>query len=492
MKMLKNLFQKKQKTEAPKRVVILGAGQVGTHITARLSAEEYDVILIDENEDNMNEAKNYADFSSIIGNGCNPEIYLEIKLDPSDLFIAVTDSDETNLVACNIAHAFGCETKIARVRHPFYKNYPHTPIDEKFWKNMGIEILFNQEQMTINEIIHLIDNPGARDAIILFENKMQLLAYTVKSNSLLCGRRLVGLRDVALFENLLVAAVTTTDKISKKKTNRSGIRSKETHEKTIIPRGDYRIQENDLLYLCGKVEDFKNIGPIFDPDMVETSKRIFILGGSNLSRLLANALVDYYPKLKIHLIERNKRSAFEAAEVISSKVDIQMLEVHDINGLINEGLDRHSIYIGASDNEDDNVLACLMVKEETQARTISIVQNTTYMHLIPYLELDAAVSPKLLLVDDVLRVLRKNLYDVLSARSDDTEVLEFNVLPNSSLIGKQILEIDIPQDSIVLALLRNGELIIPRGSTRVNADDHLVVYCLNSALPKVQALFQGS
>lgn len=490
--MLANLFKKKKKVEVPTRVVILGAGQVGTHITARLSAEEYDVILIDENEDHINEAKNYADFSSIVGNGCNPEIYLEIKLNSFDLFIAVTESDETNLVACNIAHAFGCKTKIARVRHPFYKSYPHTPIDEQFWKNIGVEILFNQEQMTINEITHLIDNPGARDAIVLVENKMQLLAYKVKSNSLLCGRRLAGLRDVALFENLLVAAVTTTDKINKKKANRSGVRSKESHEKTIIPRGDYRIQENDLLYLCGKIEDFKNIGLIFDPDMTKEFKRIFILGGSNLSRLLANTLVEHYPKLKIHLIERNKRNAFEAAEVISTKVDIQMLEVHDINGLINEGLDRHSIYIGATDNEDDNVLACLMVKEETQARTISIVQNTTYMHLIPYLELDAAVSPKLLLVDDVLRVLRKNLYDVLSARSDDTEVLEFHVLPDSSLVNKQILEINIPQDSIILALLRDEEVLIPRGNTIIHAHDHLVVYCLNSALREVQTIFQGS
>lgn len=491
--MFKNLFAKKTKNESvpAKRVVVLGAGQVGVHITQRLFAENFDVILIDSNEDRINEAKNFADFSSIVGNGCNPEIYLEIKLNASDLFIAVTESDETNIVACNIANAFGCETKVARVREPFYKSYPGTPVDKNFWKNMGIEILFNQERMTTNEIIHLIDNPGARDAVMLHQDKMQLLAYTVKSNSLLCGRRLIGLRDVALFENLLVAAVTTTEGETRK-TNHSGIRSKELHEKTIIPRGDYRIQENDLLYLCGKIEDFHaDVGQIFNPDMIPDFKRIFILGGSLLAYQLANSLVEQYPQHKIHLIEKNRKRAFEAAEVLSTKIDIQMLDVHDISSLISEGLDNHSIYIGASDSEDDNVLACLMVKEETQARTISIVQNTTYMHLIPYLEIDVAVSPKLLLVDDVLRALHKNVYDVLSARGDDTEVLEFIVLQSSPLTGKHIFEIGLPTDSIVLAIIRGEEIVIPRGSTQLEANDHLIVFCLTSALTKVQSLFQG-
>lgn len=490
--MLGKLFAKKIKNNEPaptKRVVILGAGQVGLHITKRLSDEKYNVILIDENEDRINEAKNFADFSSVVGNGCNPEIYFELKLNSSDLFIAVTESDETNLVACAMANAFQCQTKIARVREPFYKSYEGTPIDDAFWKRNGIEILFNQEQMTIREIIHLIDNPGARDAVMLYDEKVQLLAYSVKSNSLLCGRRLVGLRDVSLFENILVAAVTTTES-GKGKKNHSGIRSKEVHEKTIIPRGDYRIQENDLLYLCGRTEDFRGVGKIFNPDLVTDFKRIFILGGALLARQLANALTEHYPHHKIHLIEKNRKTAFECSETLSSKIDIQMLDVHDIKSLISEGLDNHSIYIGASDSEDDNVLACLMVKEETFARTIAIVQNTTYMHLIPYLEIDAAVSPKLLLVDDVLKVLRKNVYDVLSAKDDNTEILEFIVAQDSPLVKKLISQLELPLDSIILTLVRQEKIFIPRGNTLIEAGDHIIIYCLSSALKKIQDIFE--
>jgi trk system potassium uptake protein TrkA len=196
-------------SEINNRIVIVGAGQVGLHIMERLSNENYDVVLIDENEEMLKKSREKSDVGTIVGNGCNPEIYLEIGLNKKDVFLAVTDSDETNLIACNIAQTFGCRTKIARVRQPFYRSSESSLLNSEFWQKMGVEVLFNQDMLTIHEIEHLIDNPGTIDTVFLNKDKVQIAAYKVKPGSLLIGRRLIGLRDVPLFENILVVAVSS-------------------------------------------------------------------------------------------------------------------------------------------------------------------------------------------------------------------------------------------------------------------------------------------
>lgn len=210
-KLLTFLADSENKIEASNRIVIVGAGQVGLHIMERLSGEGYDVILIDESEAMLAKSREIANVATIVGNGCNPEIYSEIKLNKKDVFLAVTDSDETNLVACNIAQTFGCRTKIARVRQPFYRSKENTSLNSEFWEKMGVQVLFNQDLLTIHEIQHLIDNPGTIDTVFLNKDKVQIAAYKVKPGSLLTGRRLIGLRDVPLFENILVVAVNSFD-----------------------------------------------------------------------------------------------------------------------------------------------------------------------------------------------------------------------------------------------------------------------------------------
>jgi len=479
------------------RVVIVGAGQVGLHIMGRLSEEGYNVILIDENEEMLSKARALADVATIAGNGCNPEIYEEISLNKKDVFLAVTNHDETNLVACNIAQSYGCTTKIARVRQPFYRSDENSSLNPEFWKKMGVEVLFNQDLLTISEIIHLIDNPGTMDTVFLNKDKVQIAAYKVKANSLLIGRRLIGLRDVPLFENLLVVAVNTliipdkkTDFIGtlKKKFNISGEMIKPT---TIIPKGDYKITEGDLLYLAGVRSDFIGISHLFGPKLIKDCTKIFILGGSILAQQMANQLVSVYPKKKIFLIELGKKSAFSLAESLDPKIHILLTGSHDMDSLLNEGMDKYSIFIGASNDEDDNVLSCLLAKENSAARTIAVVQSNTYGQLVKYLDIDATVSPKSLIVEDVLKALRHNVYDVLSAKEHDAEILEFEVFPKCPLVNQKLREYKFPENAIVAFIFRGDEIIIPRGDVTIKSGDHLVIFSLKSAIDEILDIFQS-
>ncbi|MES0491931.1 MAG: NAD-binding protein [Leptospirales bacterium] len=481
------------------RVIVVGAGQVGTHIMGRLAAEGYDVVLIDEDEDMVNKSREVADVGCIVGNGCNPQIYSDIGLNSKDLFLAVTDSDETNLVACHIAQAFGCETKIARVRQPFYKSDNETPLNDEFWKKMGVEILFNQDLLTIQEIEHLMENPGAIDTVFLHGGRDRIVAYKVKPHSLMIGRRLIGLRDVPIFENLLVVAVNTVTDINTKTSisNRlkehfsTGKKSKKEGLKThmLIPRGDYKIKEGDLLYLAGVRKDFLGIGHLFDPGLIKEFTRVFILGGSILSHQLSQYILQHYPGKSIYLIEQTKKEAYLASESLDPRINVLLTSSHDIETLIQEGLDKYSIFIGASNEEDDNVLTCLLAKEETQARTITIVHSNVYSHLIQYLEIDATVSPKSLLVEDVLKVLRKNVYDVLSAKEHDAEILEFVVPEKSIMAGQRLRDFRFPENSIVAFIYRGESIIIPRGDSVIHCGDHMVIFSLRSAIEEVQNIF---
>lgn len=481
--------------ETTNRVVIVGAGQVGMHIMARLAAENYDVVLIDESEEMVSKSREIADIASIVGNGCNPQIYSEIGLNKKDLFLAVTDSDETNLVACHIAQAFGCATKIARVRQPFYRSDQNTPLDDDFWKRMGVEVLFNQDLLTIREIEHLIENPGAIDTVFLNEDRVQIVAYKVKHDSLLIGRRLIGLADVPTFKNVLVVAINTDilpgestsiiDKIKSKFKGHEGIKTR-----TLIPRGNYKIQEGDLLYLAGRRNHFTGIDHLFDPHLIREFNRVFILGGSILAHQLSEHVLRTYPGKTITLIEKTKREAYTASEALDPRINVMLTDPHDMESLIQEGLDKYSIFIGASGDEDDNVLTCLLAKEESQARTIAIVQSNTYTQLIKYLTIDAAISPKSLLVEDVLKALRRDVYDVLSAKEHDAEILEFVMSKNCALANQRLKDFRFPENAIVAFIFRGDDILIPRGEIKILPEDHLVIYSLRSAIPEVQDLFQ--
>ena len=513
----KSKFLAKKKDERTykidaKRVVIVGAGEVGSHISQKLSRANYNVILVDSDEEKIQESRFLADIGTYIGNGCDVQVYIDIQLNEDDLFIAVTSSDESNLIACHLAKAFGCEVKIARVRNSFYAAKEGGPVDVAFWKNLGVEVLFNQDDITSKEIIKLIENPGSVESIDLGKNDLQLVAYRVKENSLLCGRRLVGIRNIPKFDSALVVAAIRDDSYSRhhyhhdhytapiyikaptdsafRNHNKKSKREEHLHQtKTLIPNNNFKVQEGDILYISGLKVNLKNIGYLFDSDIPKQIKHIFIFSESNLAFLLAETLSRKYSKNDIYLVLKNKKNAYAARNQLNPKIHVLLVDIHNVQELINEGLDENCVFIGASDKEDDNILACLLVKEETSARTIAIVQSSIYNHIVSYLELDAAVSPKILLVDDVLRALKREVHDVLFSKGSDAEVLEFIVKEDSKYVGKMLNQISFPVNAVIAAMIRGERSIIPQSSTIFMPEDHVIVFALKDSIGEVENFF---
>ncbi len=514
MKIAKSKKKKYLEKKVTERVVILGAGEVGLHIMQKLASDQYDVVLIDHSEDKVKEAKGLADVATYTGNGCDARIYIDTELNEKDLFIAVTSSDEVNLVASSMAQAFGCTNNIVRVRKSFYREFKNSPINMDFWRESGVGVLFNQNHITVNKILRLIEKPGAIEAIQVSNTEVQLIAYRVKKESLLCGRRLIGLKDVPKFDELLVIGVAKlsdkdranddyiapihvkapTDKEfdfnSSDKTGKKQV--KNAKEQMFIPTGDYRIQEDDILYVSGKASTLKHLGTLFDPDLSQNIHNIFILSASMLACQLAEELIKKYPRKSIFLLVSSKREGYFAKDTVNPKINVLLVDIHNIQELINEGLDERCIFIGASENEDDNVLGCLLIKEETGAKTISVIQSAIYSHLIPFLDIDVTVSPKMLLVSDVLKVLRKGVHDVLSIKGGDAEILDFIINEKSNMINKKIQDIGFPEDIIIMSIIRGDEMIIPHGSIRLYKNDHVIFFVLKKAVKKIQEFLSQS
>lgn len=469
---------KKKKETSSQRVVIAGAGQVGIHIMQEMAAYGHDIILIDENEDRINEARERADVGTFVGNACNPQLLMDIGLNENDLFISVTNSDETNLVACHLAKAFGCQTKIARVRKPYYRSYSGTSLDDSFWENMGVEVLFNQWDLTVSEIQRLLQNPGAYDMISLPGHDMELVGYRIQESSVLAGRRLIGLRDVPLFRDLIVAAINRITE------------GEVPTATTIIPRGDYRMQVGDVVYLAGKKANLNKVASIFDPGLSTRIKHIFIMGGSILAHELAEILAREYSNKTIYLIEKNRKFAYDAAAQLPSRVHVLLTDIHKMDDLLNEGLDANCVFIAASDDEDQNVIASILVHEESQANTITILQDTANMQLLHRLNIGTAVSPKHLLIDDVLRVVRTGAFDVFAAKGLQAEILDFIVDKESIIEGKALKDFRFPEGAIVVSVLRNDKASIPDGNTVFQSGDHVIIFALKTSVKEVEHIFR--
>ena len=484
-----------------REIIIAGAGSVGSFLASYLVKEDYSVILIEEDKKKLQAIEKRMDIQGVEGNCCDPRVLEQIPIRKGSVFIAVTDSDEVNLVACRVARALGASVLMARVHKPFYKVEERGVFQENFWKKWGIHSLLNQEELSLEEIRYLIETPGASEVIPLEGGRLYLAFYRVYEGSLLCGRRLSGLRDVPLFKDVIALAVTTLGDREKKLSTSKGWLSKifsqrKIHAlretKTLIPRGDYTIQPGDSLLLCSYRECFPQIAKIFHPELPEGYRKIFILGGDSLLALhIAKNFARYFEEKDVYLILEDKKEAYEAEEELPThKVRILNIPPSDIDTLLQEGLNQESVFIGASSQEDDNLFFALLIREEVGARSIAIIQNPVYLHVAPYLEIDAVVSPKLLVASSMMRLLQKEGVEIIPLPQESAELFPVKIQKDSFLLGKKIADVKYPSNTLVAYLKRGEEILIPTGETRFLEGDEVFFFHLGEEREEAMSFLQ--
>ena len=448
------------------KILIIGAGQVGYFLCERLSMEGHEVTLIDRDQEHLALAQDRLNVLGILGNGASAEVLEQAGIKQTDIFIAVADLDEVNILACLLAREYGVTTRVARVKSIEYTGRGAVLSKEK----LGIHLLINPEDAVADEIVKISCRSGAFDVAEFVEGKIQFLGYRIREESPLCDLTLRDLGDLRGMYRFVVTAITRG-------------------QETIIPRGDDVIQAGDSIFICAHQNDLPAIQYLLkmEEEKQRKHRRAFILGGGRIGMRIALELEKLL--FDVRLIERDEKRC----DLLSARLKKTMVihaEGTDVRTLIEEGIEAADVYIAVTDNDETNILCSLLGKQHGARRTLTLVNRPEFLSLAPTLGIDACISPRLAAAGTILKYVRRGEVISLAAiEGSNAEVLEIQVKMGCRTLGKPLKEIHFPEGAIIGAIVRGPTYEIPTGESRLEAGDRVVVFALPEALHRVERFF---
>jgi trk system potassium uptake protein TrkA len=443
------------------KIIILGAGEVGYHTAQRLSEEDHDVIMIDKNPEMIKRIEENLDVHAFLGSGTSPRLLKESGIREADMLVAATDSDEVNLIACLLAKNLNqAMIKIARVRNKEY-------LDEKdiFGKDLlGVDHIINPESAMSNSILAIMEIPGASEVIDFVEGSVKLIGLNIKTGTPFCGRKLKSFREME--EKFLVGAIMRGENV-------------------IIPSGQDTIEPEDLVYVVVKKDEFQDILRIFSIGD-EALRRVIIVGAGQTGTALSTALDK--KKINAKIIEKNK----EKCDSLSQKLQ----KVIVINGdgtdetlLKEENISDVDFVIAVTDDEQSNVFISLLSKRLGAKKTVTRINRLSYISLVSAIGIDTVVSSRLSAIRSILQEIRRGkIISVTPLKGEHAEAIEAEALETSDIVNSPLSEVKFPKGAIVVTIVRNGEIIIPRGDSIIRAGDRLIIITNKNAIPKLEKL----
>ncbi|MEE9226058.1 MAG: Trk system potassium transporter TrkA [Bacteroidota bacterium] len=444
------------------KITIIGAGEVGFHLAKVLSQEGHDIVAIDKDAERIERVNEHCDVMVLEGNSTSPSLLKKAGVEESDILIAVTSSDETNLLTCMIAHQFGTKRTLARVSNPEFT--AENPLFSL--KRCGIHLTIYPEGIAAQEIVRLIVRSSATDVLEFEEGKVQLLGIRLDAQSPIINKKLSEV--VQEYENIMFRSVAIT-----------------RGPRTIIPTGDDVFKRGDQVYVISKSE--------YVPEMLRLAGKeekpihdIMILGGSKIGKHVAQLLEE---DINIKLIESNKDKIYRLADDLKKTLVIHG-EGKDIDLLVQEGLIDMDAYIAATSDEETNIISCLMAKHLGVDKTIALIENQDYLPLAGSIGLDSAVNKNISAANAILKFIRKGeIVSVATLHGADAEVIELVAQPGSDVTKKRLQDIHFPEGALVGCVIHNGSVTIPVGKTKVAPNDRVIVFTLPQAIRHVEKLF---
>jgi len=449
------------------RVIIIGAGEVGSSIADILSKENNDVLIIEKNEEIVKEfMSSSVDAQIIRSDAISPMVLEEAGIKETKMLIAVTDVDETNIVACLLAKEYDVPLKIARIRNPELsaKNFfiPH----DKF----GIDLLINPDQIIAQEIKSLIKMPGATNLFDFADGLVKLIGFKVNQDAPITNKTLKELRDFSPDISFLVVAIIR-------------------NESLIIPKGNEKINVDDQLFVIAKSESTESILRLLGKTPNQINKRIIIVGGGRLGRTIALTLEK--EDLSITLIEKDKD---KCQLLVSQSENILVLngDGRDEDLLVQEGIKDTDIFIAATNDEETNLLTSLLAKHHKVKTTMAIINKKEYFPLLPSVGIDAPISPKQFTADAILKYVRRGRILSLATISEtQAETLEMVAPPFSKIINTPLKKLKLPSGALIGAIVHGKDVFIPIGDDIIQPDDRVIIFAIPSAISSIEKLFEG-
>ena len=445
------------------KILIIGAGEVGFHIANRLSSENKNVVVVDKNPDALRRVTEYTDVQTVVGSGSSPAVLEEAGIKEAEIILAVTDSDETNLVACLTADILSPSTKkLARVRNADFDPY-HEVFREKA---PHIDTVINPEIEVVKTIQRLISVSGAVEVEDLADGRLKLVGLRLDSSSALNGQRLSEVSVKTGDSNFLVAAIVR-------------------NEKMIVPRGDSRLMANDLVYFISEKEKLANSLNLFGKPL-QPVKRVMIVGGGRVGTRLAMRLEQ--EDIKVKILESNPDRCAQLAEKMTRAVVLHG-DGSDQELLREENIADMDVVASLTNDEQTNILISLLAKRLGAANTITKISKFTYIPLMATIGIEQIISSRLSAINSILQHIRKGrVLSAISLKGEQAEVIEAMALSTSELVGAPLRKVSMPKGSLVVGVVRDQEIIVPSGETVIVPNDRVIIFAQRETVPKIEKL----
>ena len=470
------------------KIVILGAGQVGSSVAENLASEANDITIVDTNAERLWALQDKLDVRTVCGNAAHPAILEQAGLGDADLLFAVTQSDETNMVACKLASTlFNTPKKIARIRSADYLSHPEIFSRENF----AVDVPICPEQLLTDYIVKLLEFPEALQVLEFAHGKVSLAAVRAFHGGPLVGHKISYLREHMPQIDTRVAAIFRQDA-------------------PISPEGDTVIEAGDEVFLIAATENLRGVLRELRR-MDKPIKRVMLGGGGNIGRRLANAIEG---KCEVKIIEFSKAGAERLAAECSNALVLQG-DVTDEELLESENVGEMDVYCALTNDDEDNIMSALLAKRMGVRKVIALINRSSYVNLLQEGRIDIAIAPVQATIGTLLaHVRRGDVAAVHSLRRGAAEALELVAhgdAKSSQVVGRRIEQIDLPKGTTIGAIVRRrrtvgadgveevnhdkssdtDQVIMAHHDTVIDADDHVIIFVLNKRMvPKVEKLFQ--
>jgi trk system potassium uptake protein TrkA len=453
------------------RVVICGAGQVGYGIAERLAAEKNDVSVIDTSPHLVQVVRDTLDVRGFVGHGAHPDTLAQAGADGADMIIAVTLYDEVNMVACQVAHSlFSVPTKVARVRAQSYLQ-PH-------WSNLyssdhlPIDVIISPEVEVGEMVLRRLALPGAVDTVRFANDAVVVIGVLCDENCPVVDTPLEQLTE--LFPDLEAVVV--------------GIHR---NDKLFVPHSGDSMLVGDLVYVVAAKEQVRRTLGIFGHEEQEAT-RVLIAGGGNIGLYVAQALEARNARVRVKMIEANRERAIGVADLLKRSVVLHGSAL-DRDILHEADIEDADILVALTNEDEVNILACVMAKRLGARRTMALINSRTYPDFTNTLGIDATVNPRAVTVSKILQYVRRGrIRGVHSIQDGQAEVIEAEALETSSLVGRALRDLDLPDGIRIGAIYRGGKVIAPAGGTEIEAGDRVIIFAMAERVRQVEQMFRVS
>ncbi len=450
------------------KIIILGAGQVGGTLAENLASEENDITVVDTNGERLRELQDRIDIRTIQGMASFPSVLKQAGADDADMLVAVTNSDEVNMVACQIAYTlFHTPSKIARIRQAAYLNKEGLFADDA----LPIDVLISPEQVVTNYIRRLLERPGALQVLDFADGRAQLVAMKAYYGGPLVGQELRYLREHMPNVDTRVAAIF-----------RRG--------KAIMPKGTTVIEADDEVFF---VADRRHIRAVMSElqRLDDDYKRIIIAGGGNIGLRLAQSAENDF---KVKVIEQN----MERCQFLSETLTRAMVfngNASDKELLISENIEETDIFCALTNDDEANVMAAMLAKRLGARKVMALINNPAYVDLVQGGEIDIAISPQQATIGSLLKHVRRgdvvNVHSLRRGAAEAIEAIAHGDENSSKVVGKTVQQIDLPLGASIGAIVRNEEVLIAHDTTSIESGDHVILFLSDKRrIHEVEQLFQ--